>query len=291
MLESRAPEDLVDLERYPLQNLDSPTARGLIERVTGDLARDGASSLPGFLKPAAIELMAAEAEALGPLAHAGPTAVSPYYFNYDLADNRSPDHPTRHRGRRNLRLVPYDLIPQESALYRLYHWPVLPRFLARVLGYERLFRLEDPYQSLNISLMETGGCQQWHFDRGTFTTTILLQAAESGGVFEYAPQIRSEEDENFDAVAQVLKGDRDRVRRIVIEPGMLNLFQGHYSLHRVTQVEGPCRRIQTTLAFSPAPSVTGSLKSSLLHYGARVGVRAGLSGAEIRAMVERDHPG
>ena len=45
-----------------------------------------------------------------------------------------------------------------------------------------------------------------------------IQAAEAGGVFEYAPRIRSDDSENFEAVAEVLAGDRARVHRIEIEP-------------------------------------------------------------------------
>ena len=40
----------------------------------------------------------------------------------------------------------------------------------------RNIRNLDPYQSLNISVMDEGGCQQWHFDGGNMVTTLLLQA-------------------------------------------------------------------------------------------------------------------
>lgn len=282
----RAPETLVNLERYPLTARDSQAYADAVRRVQVDLAEDGAASMPEFLTPAAIELMAYEAEALSPLAYRGPTAVSPYFFNYDLAATDDPDHPLKRRGRRDLAQVAYDLIPPESALHRLYHWDPLPAFIADILGKERLHRLADPYQALNIALMEEGGCQQWHFDRGHFVTTLLAQAPEGGGVFEYAPNIRSEEDENFDAVRAVLDGtERSRVRRIEIRPGMLNLFKGHYSMHRVTPVEGKRRRIQMILAYSDKPDVMGSLKSSLLHYGPRVAVRAGLTPDQAEALL------
>ena len=91
------------------------------------------------------------------------------------------------------------------------------------------------------------------------------------------PNLRRDEDEHFDEVAKVLGGDRSRVRQIVIKTGTLNLFRGHYSMHRVTEVVGKRRRLQTIFAFADEPDTHGNLKSSILHYGPRV---AGLEGAQ-----------
>jgi hypothetical protein len=281
----RAPENLVDLDRYPLTTPDAPGYAAEVARIRADLARDGAASLPGFLRPEAVELMAFEAEALSPLAYTGPTEVSPYFFNYDLAATDDPTHPTKRRGKRALGQVAYDLIPEESALRRLFFWEPLPAFLAAALDLPRLYRTEDPYQALNISVMGEGGRQQWHFDRSAFVTTLLVQAAEGGGHFEYVPSIREDSDEHFDEVRAVLDGDESRVKRIEIEPGMLNLFKGHYSMHRVTEVTGARRRLQTILGYSATPGVVGSLKSSVLHYGPRVAIKSGLSAAETREMM------
>ena len=263
--------DLIDLETYPLDALKSRQGLELIAEIQASLQADGAASLPNFLRPWALEKMVAEAEHLAPLAFAGPTTVSPYFFNYDIAGNGvSDDHPTRREGRRNLAQVAYDLIPRDSLLCRLYHSDLLTNLVAKVRNKARLFRLADHYQSLNISVMEQGGCQQWHFDRGQLVTTLLLQSAESGGVFEYAPRIRSDDDEHFDDVAAILDGDRSRVRELPLQPGALNLFQGHYSMHRVTPVVGERRRLQTIFAFADEPETHGNLKSSILHYGPRV---------------------
>lgn len=285
MTDRYAPENLIDLDRYPLLDLDSDAAQAVIDEAKSTIARDGAVSFPGFLKPGAIASMADQAEALVPLAYPGPTRATPYFFNYDIATSDDPTHPVRRTSPRRLAQVAYDLIPPESALYRLYHWDPVPAFLAKILEHDRLYRMVDPYQSLNISIMEEGGCQQWHFDRGLFVTTLLLQAPEGGGVFEYVPNLRDDGDEHFTDVRAVLDGDRDRLRRIEIEPGMLNLFMGHYAMHRVTPVEGKRRRIQTALAYATTPDRTGNLKSSILHYGPRVAVRAGLSAAERDALI------
>ncbi len=286
MTDPRAPENLVDLSRYPLNDPGCAMFGDIVRSARNSLAETGSVSFPGFLTPDAVDLMAAEAEALSPLAYEGPRAATPYFFNYDLARTDDPDHPVNRRNRRALSQVAYDLIPPESALYQLYHWDPLPGFLARILEHDRLYRTEDPYQALNISVMREGGCQQWHYDRSSFVTTLLVQEAETGGDFEYVPGLREDTDEHYDAVRAVLDGDRTRVRRLELEPGALNLFKGHYALHRVTETGGARKRLQTIFGYSPEPGVTGSLKSSIMHYGPRVGVRAGLDPADIRALVD-----
>ena len=286
MTDLRAPENLVDLTRYPLHEPDSDALSEIVATARLKLVETGSVSFPGFLTADATTLLALEAEALSPLAYEGPTEATPYFFNYDLAQVDDPSHPVNRRNKRALAQVAYDLIPPESALYRLYHWDLLPAFLAQVLGHDRLYRTEDPYQALNISVMREGGCQQWHYDRSFFVTTLLVQAAENGGDFEYVPGLREDDDEHFDEVRAVLDGDRSRVQRLVLEPGALNLFKGHYAMHRVTPVEGTRKRLQTILGYSPEPGVVGSLKSSILHYGPRVGVRADMSVEKIRALLE-----
>ena len=142
-------------------------------------------------------------------------------------------------------------------------------FLSLVTGVP-MYRNTDPHQGLNISIMAEGGCQQWHFDAGDMVTTLLLQEPDAGGLFEYVPGIRSDADENFDAVSRILDGDRTGVHSLSLQAGALNLFRGHYSLHRVTRVEGARTRLQAILGYSDRADLRGSRKSSVLHYGQRV---------------------
>jgi len=263
--------NFIDLDRYPLNDLAGTAGQQLIDQTRAALEQDGSCSMPGFVHQSAIAKMAAEASTLKHLAYPGPTEVSPYFFNYDLGKGveLADDHPLNRKGKRNLSQVASDLIPDHHTLSRFYYSPVLTEFLAAVLG-EAVYRNQDKYQSLNISVMNAGGCQQWHFDSGRMVTTLLLQAPESGGVFEYVPELRSDESENFEQVQQVLDGSSDRVKQLKLEAGTLSLFRGHYSMHRVTEVVGNRTRIQAILGFSTAPDLQGSLDSSILHYGPRV---------------------
>jgi hypothetical protein len=262
---------IINTAVYPVDNLSSTDARTWIAQLHARLDRDGSCTLSNFVTVPALTRMAQQALSIAHLAYPGPTEVSPYFFNYQLGsgDDLPATHPLRHKGKRNLSQVAADLIPPEFLLSQLYRSDLMLDFLAAVTG-KPVYRNQDPYQSLNISVMNQGGCQQWHFDSGTMVTTLLLQEPEAGGMFEYAPAIRSEEDENFDAVQAILDGNSDRVRQNRLQAGTLSLFRGHYSLHRVTEVEGSRQRIQAILGYSTRPGLFGKKESSILHYGPRV---------------------
>ena len=90
--------------------------------------------------------------------------------------------------------------------------------------------------------MHTDHYFPWHFDGNEFTLSILIQKADKGGFFEYCPDLRKKDNENFDEVRNVLKGDRTRVKSLDLKPGDLQIFKGRFSMHRVTKIEGKTSR-------------------------------------------------
>jgi hypothetical protein len=262
---------IVNTTLYPLDRLDSTAGQALLHRVRTGLQQDGSCTLPDFVTADVLHEMATQARSISHLAYPGPTQVSPYFFNYRLGEGETlPDtHPLKRKGTRQLAQVATDLIPADFTLSELYRSPLMLGFLSEVLK-QPVYQNRDPYQSLNISVMDQGGCQQWHFDSGNMVTTLLLQEPESGGVFEYAPAIRSDSDENFEAVQAVLDGHSDRIKQNQLRAGTLSLFRGHYSMHRVTPVVGKRQRLQAILGYSTKPDMFGKLESSILHYGPRV---------------------
>ena len=262
---------IVNTGRYPLDQLDSIQGRAWLDQLRSGLHQHGSCTLPDFVTPAIRQKMTAEMRPLIPLAYPGPREVSPYFFNYRLGEGETlpTSHPLRRKGKRNLAQLAADLIPADSLLGQLHRSTMMRDFLSALLE-QPVYLNRDPYQSLNLSVMNEGGCQQWHFDSGNMVTTLLLQEPEAGGVFEYAPAIRSDEDENFDAVAAVLDGRSERVMQNNLRAGTLSLFRGHYSLHRVTPVIGKRQRLQAILGYSTDPQMYGKLESSILHYGPRV---------------------
>ena len=262
---------MINYRRYPLDRLDSIEAKKWINEVQKQLKKDGSCQFPKFIEAESLEIMAQQANSIAHLAYPGPSEVSPYFFNYQLGEDQDLpfDHPLKRKGKRKLAQVATDLIPERHLLSQLHRNVQMTQFLGAVIG-QPVYRNADPYQSLNISVMDEGGCQQWHFDGGNMVTTLLLQEPENGGLFQYAPAIRSEEDEHFDEVKAVLDGNSNRVKEIKLDAGMLSLFRGHYSLHRVTEVIGKRKRLQAILGYNTQKGYIGKKESSILHYGPRV---------------------
>lgn len=262
---------IINFELYPLNKLTHESSQAWIREVRHSLQQNGSCVFNDFVRPEALAELALQANSISHLAYPGPSEVTPYFFNYRLGEgmNLPESHPLKRKGKRNLAQVAADLIPEDFLLSRLYHSRAMLEFLGAVIE-QPVYRNADPYQSLNISVMQEGGCQQWHFDSGTMVTTLLLQQPEAGGEFEYAPAIRSDEDENFESVQRVLDGEHDCVRKIKLRAGTLSLFRGHYSLHRVTTVQGKRPRLQAILGYTTRPGMLGKKESSILHYGPRV---------------------
>jgi hypothetical protein len=261
------PATWIDLARYPILELDAESGRALVEHCRAQLAASGACELPGFLTAEATERMTKESEALIPLGHFADTPATVYI---DLPDTSLPEgHPRRAIGRSAVSAVAYDLIPPAHALRQLYEWPPLTAFIAAALAKPRLYPYADPFGALNVAVMKAGDELFWHFDQTDFVVSIALRSAEAGGDFEYTPWIRRPDDERYPAVQRVLEGDRAAVRTIPMTPGTLLLFEGRYSMHRVTPICGGVERLVALLAYDTKPDTMSSPLLQQVRYGRR----------------------
>ena len=93
-------------------------------------------------------------------------------FN-DYDPEFSAGHPRNTHTQRELGLVAADLIPADCILQKLYESDDLLRFLAALLDKEAVYRLDDPYQRVNITVMPEGAGHNWHFDSGDFVVTLM----------------------------------------------------------------------------------------------------------------------
>jgi len=116
------------------------------------------------------------------------------------------------------------------------------KFVSDSLDVVPLYKWADPLGKNPYSVMHTNHYFPWHFDGNEFTLSILVQKAEKGGLFEYAPSIRSKDNENYENIKKVLKGDRKLVKSLDLKPGDLQIFKGRFSMHRVTKIEGKSSR-------------------------------------------------
>ena len=256
---------LVNLARYPIANLHAPVAQALVQNCRLRLTAAGAVTLKDFVTAGAAAELAAEARGLESAAHEYHAEHTVYF---EPCDERQPAwHALRLKVRTAKGNVPYDRIPADARLRHLYEWDGLLHFVAAVLDEPVLYRHPDPMAALNINTHGPGQELGWHFDRTDFAVTLSLQQCEAGGVFEYVPNLRSAQDENFDGVARVLAGCTDGVMRLPAVPGTLTLFRGHHSLHRVTPGCGARKRLMAAFSYARDPTVMFSAYARRLFYG------------------------
>ena len=257
--------DILDLDRFPLDRPDSADWQALVDRCRADLAENGMFNLEGLLRP---EVAAREAEAMDPQFATESFRHEREHNIYFLKsiDGLSDDHPALTRFQTSNQTLCADQIPG-SALIRLYEWPEFARFLAATMEMPALYTMDDPLARVNVMSYHEGQALNWHFDRSEFTTTLLLQAPDEGGDFEYRTGLRSEDDPNYEGVARLFEGQDEQVRLLRLSAGTLNVFKGKNTAHRVTPVKGARARMMSVFSYYEHPGVVFSDDERIGFYG------------------------
>ncbi len=277
-------EDFIDLQHFPIHDLQSPKRRELVEQCRSDLESVGCSHIPNFIHSDAIEKMSAEAARLSAVARPADDRINPYL----LADDESlpKDHPKRFFQTRTSSFINSDLLEVDSLLRKIYDSDVMVLFFADCLNVGSIYRWADPLGRNPYSVMNDGDYFPWHFDGNDFTVSILVQEAEQGGDFEYCPNIRSPKHENFDDVKRVLKGERNKVNVLSLKTGDLQLFKGRYSMHRVTPTKGPRARIIALPTYVTNPYLVNRPHHAKAFYGRYLPIHAEREMARADGLVD-----
>lgn len=257
--------DVVDLQRYPVHQLNSERGQELIVACRRALAEDGACTLEGFITPQAVTAMVGLAERLDGKAWRSDRAHTVYFQPVD--ETVPAEHPRAHQVRSAKHGIAYDYIPVDAPLRRLYESDDLTQFIAAVLEKPELYRSADPLDALQITSFHPGEELGWHFDNSEFSITVMYQQAERGGDFEYIPWLRTEDDECYGEVQKVLQGDRSNLKVLPSAPGTLAFFRGEHSMHRVTPIAGTDSRINSVLTYGLRPDMKLNDLTSELFYG------------------------
>lgn len=257
--------DVIDLSAYPIDRPEAHEYRRLVDGCRAALATDGMFTLDGFMTPGAV------AAALTPLPQKFETESFLHkrrhniYFR-DHVEGLAPDHPALALRETANRTLCADQLG-DNPLIALYEWPPFAAFLAAVMEKPALHPMADPLARVNVMTYRAGEALNWHFDRSEFTTTLLLEAPEAGGAFEYRKDLRTADDPNYDGVARLLDGEDPEARRIALTPGALNVFRGKNTPHRVTPPEGPRNRTIAVFSFYETPGVMFSAEERRGFYG------------------------
>lgn len=265
------PAALVDLDPYPVLDPDGAGAP-MIARHAAELRDAGVSILPGFLRPDALLRLVAECDALAERAHLQNVQGTPYL---ELPDPEAwpAEHPRVTWARSAVHTVAYDRFsPITSGLRALFEWDGLLDFVSRILGRAPLHRYADPLGAMNLAVMHEGDTLGWHFDQTDFVVSLAIQPSEGGGEFENVQRLRWLDgggiDERYDTVARVLAGEADDlITTVPMTPGTLMLFEGRWSLHRVTPVVGSTPRHVALFGYDTKPGTMSSDLLKLIRYG------------------------
>ena len=253
-------DTIIDVDANPIAD------ERFVKRCRDQLDADGVVTIPGFIRPAALKALVAEAEAEKKNAYF--TASTHNAYLTPPRDDLPADHVFNRQITSSKGCITTDQVPQGSALHSIYNSPVFQQFLAAVVGKTALYEYADPLSSINVHFADDGQELGWHFDNSSFAVTLLLQAPDDGGQFQYVRDLRDADagDLNFDAVGDVLDG-RTRPCDLDVEPGTLVLFRGLNSMHRVTPTIGRRTRILVVLAYNTAPGIYLSEAARMTFFG------------------------
>lgn len=251
---------LIDVTAHPIADA------GYGDACRARLAAAGALVLRGFFRPDMVARAIDESARREPDAFYANSTHNVYLTpaDPDLAD----DHPFNRQVVSTKGLIADDQIPADSPLRAVYDDPRFRAFLCRVLGIDAIHPYADDLSSINVHFAPDGRELGWHFDNSSFAVTMLLQAPEAGGVFQYVPDVRDADtgDMAYQRVAAVLDGD-EPVETLAFDPGDLVLFRGRNALHRVTPTEGPITRMLVVFAYNDQPGVGLSESALATFYG------------------------
>ena len=236
-------DTIVDFDRYPLR--DPGATATLVAQGHRHLAETGLFTLPGFIRPAALARMQAEAQALAPRAH--------HHERYRDGVHKGERVDFPRASRVSVGCVGLDQMAGDSCMRIFYQWEGLTRFVGAVLRREPLHRSADPIVGCMVTVLDAGDELGWHFDPNDGVVSLMLQAPGAGGTFEFAPFVSRAEDGLGSRIEAVMEGRFEGLVRACYAPGTLSLFCGSESLHRVAPVESDPARMMLLLSYDTKP--------------------------------------
>ena len=260
-------DDLVDLNRYPIHEPANQAYRAAVDEARAGLRSVGCAVVKDLVPPPALAALSREINERKHATHYSTQNINPYFHT-----EPNPDYPDGHTVNtfieRSSGFLPGDAWERGCAMDVLFRAPELAGFLADCLEIPELHCYADPLAGLTANILDPGQQFSWHFDTNEFAVTVLVDEADEGGLFQYAPNIRSAANEGFDAISRVLADDLKGVRTLDLRAGDMQIFRGRYSLHRVTRVpERSAPRHAAIFAYTERPGVIGRVTRTRQLFG------------------------
>jgi hypothetical protein len=258
-------QTVINLERYPLDREGSEEWNALVDKARAALARNGMFSLEGFIQADNVSQAAEQIQpTMDAESHTHKRSHN-IYFKPEI-----PELDASHPALKKVETVSHTLCADQlkgSLVTDIYEYPPLVSFLSAVMEKPALYVMDDPLARVNVMSYREGETLNWHFDRSEFTTTLMLQAPDEGGEFEYRTDLRTADNPNYDGVAELLQGRDPQVQTLRLSAGTLNVFRGKNTAHRVTPVRGQRERMVAVFSYYEKPGVLFSAEEQIGFYG------------------------
>jgi len=194
---------IVDLEKYPIQDLNLPKIKELIKKCKSDLDKYSCSTIPSFILPKSLKTMNIDLEKQVDKVYMSKESINPYLHSIDESSLEK-DHPKKIFSKRYNGYLNSDLFDKNSEMKFLYEQEELLKFVSSCLGISPIYRWADPLACHAYNVMRPEGILPWHFDSCEFTLSLMIQKPEKGGIFEYCPYIREPGNENLKKLKKYL---------------------------------------------------------------------------------------
>ena len=122
-------KDIIDLNKYPIHELNSPKIKNIIEKCKSDLEQDSCSTLPNFILPNSLKIMNNELEQQLNEVYMSKENINAYLYAKD--DPSLPnDHPKRTFMNRYNGYLNSDCFSENSEMKFLYETEELLNFVS-----------------------------------------------------------------------------------------------------------------------------------------------------------------
>ena len=118
---------LLDLNRYPIEDLSHPKRAQLIDQYLSDMDRTGAAEIAGFLTEEGTRRMTQESITLETRAFHNALVGNAYLDDPD--PSWPADHARRMTEPSSLGVIAYDQIPESHLIRQIYEWDPLMHFI------------------------------------------------------------------------------------------------------------------------------------------------------------------
>ena len=277
-------EKIINLNSYPINQPHSTKYKKIIENARNLLNKDGCCRLSKFILENSISKMKNEVERNINKIYFTQEKHNPYFTKEDT--NLPPNNPKIIFEKRESGYLNSNDLEGNSDLKYIYEQYELLKFVSDCLGVSPIYKWKDPIAKNPYSVMLPGHYFPWHFDGNEYTLSILVQKSEKGGVFEYVPDIRSKDNENFENVTKILKGGRENVKTLDLEEGDLQIFKGRFSMHRVTKIEGRKSRYIALPTYVKDPNRVNKPEHSRQVYGKVMPIHYERENIEIDGLID-----